>query len=74
MQSKAKSALQIIAGGHVVAAGIATAIGNETWYRSFLMPCLQLFGAETAHWVAVKAAKYKLVPAVVKEDLAVLVR
>ena len=46
-----------------MAAGLATYWGDETWYRRVVMPIAQLFGAENAHWLAVKAAKHKLVPA-----------
>lgn len=42
--------------------------GNEKWYSNFLMPCIRLFGAETAHWLAIKAAKYKLVPHIENQD------
>ena len=63
-----KSAIQILVGGHVVAAGIATYAGNESWYSNVLMPTAHLLGVETSHWLAVKAAKYKLVPRNTYED------
>ncbi|XP_063439930.1 dihydroorotate dehydrogenase (quinone), mitochondrial-like isoform X2 [Mytilus trossulus] len=36
--------------------------GNEKFYKEYVMPFFQLFDAETSHKMAVKAAKYKLVP------------
>lgn len=71
-KSKWRSAVQILVGGHLVAAGLATYMGNETWYSKCLMPCLRLIGPETAHWLAVKAAKYKLVPYIKQDDHACL--
>jgi len=57
-----KSAIQVIVGGHLVAAGIATYTGNDSWYGNVVMPVARLFGVEASHWLAIKAAKYRLVP------------
>jgi len=59
------SAIQVIVGGHVFAAGLATYFGNETWYEKYLMPAvLRLTSPETGHRLAVKAAHYGLMPRV----------
>ncbi|KAK2181609.1 hypothetical protein NP493_389g02010 [Ridgeia piscesae] len=59
---KIKSGLQIVIGGHLVAAGIATYIGNEKWYQHVVMPTLRLLQPETAHSLAVKCAKHGIIP------------
>jgi len=65
MKPRAISAIQVIIGGHIFAAGIATYYGNETWYNKFLMPCFRwMFDAETGHQLAVKMAQYGLMPRV----------
>jgi len=62
-QSRLVTAVQIIVGGHVFAAGLATYFGNETWYKKYLMPALlRLTDPETGHRLAVKAARYGLMP------------
>ena len=64
-QSRLASAIQVIVGGHVFAAGLATYFGNETWYEKFLMPALfRLTSSETGHRLAVMAAHYGLMPRV----------
>ncbi len=45
-----------------------TATGHEKFYRQFVMPAFRLVGAETAHVLAVKAAKHCLVPLMKTED------
>ncbi|ELT87928.1 hypothetical protein CAPTEDRAFT_175874 [Capitella teleta] len=62
LQNKGRSALQLLIGGHVVCVGLATVTGNETWYKHVLMPFMQLFGAESSHWMAVQMAKHRIVP------------
>lgn len=53
----------MVVGSHVVAAGIATYRGHDGWYKKFLMPVLRsVTDGETAHYIAVKAAKYGLMP------------
>jgi len=60
--SRLVSALQVVIGGHVFAAGVATYFGNDTWYSKYLMPTLhRLIDPETAHRWAVRAAHYGLV-------------
>lgn len=64
-QSRLVTAIQVIVGGHVFAAGLATYFGNETWYEKYLMPSLlRLTSPETGHRLAVKAAQYGLMPRV----------
>jgi len=64
-QSRLVSAIQVIVGGHVFAAGLATYFGNETWYEKYLMPALlRLTSPETGHRLAVKVAHYGLMPRV----------
>ena len=64
-QSRLVTAIQVIVGGHVFAAGLATYFGNETWYEKYLMPTLlRLTSPETGHRLAVKAARYGLMPRV----------
>ena len=53
--------------------GIQLYEGNEKFYRQFVMPCFRVFDAETSHRLAVKAAKYKLVPKPKKPPHPVLV-
>ena len=45
-----------------MAAGIATYIGNEKWYEHVVMPTFRLLNPETAHWLALKCAKYGIIP------------
>jgi len=62
-QSRLVTAIQVIVGGHVFAAGLATYFGNETWYDKYLMPALlRLTSPETGHRLAVKAAHYGIMP------------
>ena len=64
-QSRLVTAIQIIAGGHVFAAGLATYLGNETWYEKYLMPMVfRITSPETGHRLAVKAARYGIMPRV----------
>lgn len=58
----------VVVGGTLVFAGIETVCGNEKFYREVLMPSVHVLDAETAHRLAVKAAKYKLVPRPRKPD------
>ena len=72
--SKLKSTLQVVLGGHVVAAGLATAYGNDPWYKNVIMPTVHfLFDAETSHKFAVWMAQHKLVPRVRVNDFDELV-
>ncbi|XP_063439932.1 dihydroorotate dehydrogenase (quinone), mitochondrial-like isoform X3 [Mytilus trossulus] len=57
-----KDAFFITTGGTVMFAGHQIYKGNEKFYKEYVMPFFQLFDAETSHKMAVKAAKYKLVP------------
>lgn len=57
-----KDAFIITTGGTVMFAGHQIYKGNEKFYKEYVMPFFQLFDAETSHKMAVKAAKYKLVP------------
>lgn len=57
-----KDALIVCTGGTVLFAGASVYQGQEKFYRQCVMPFFQLFDAETSHKMAVKAAKYKLVP------------
>ena len=70
-----KSALQVVLGGHVFAAGLATYLGNESWYRSVVMPAgAWLLDAETAHRWAVQAAALGLMPRLPRIQAPELVR
>ena len=57
----------------MVAFGFATYIGDEKWYRYAIMPAAQLLGGETSHVMAVKGAKYGLVPRMKSRDTPSLV-
>ncbi|VDI57112.1 Hypothetical predicted protein [Mytilus galloprovincialis] len=57
-----KDAFFITTGGTVMFAGHQIYKGNEKFYKEYVMPFFHLFDAETSHKMAVKAAKYKLVP------------
>ncbi|XP_071175973.1 dihydroorotate dehydrogenase (quinone), mitochondrial-like isoform X2 [Mytilus edulis] len=57
-----KDAFFITTGGTVMFAGHQIYKGNEKFYNEYVMPFFHLFDAETSHKMAVKAAKYKLVP------------
>ncbi|OWF36657.1 dihydroorotate dehydrogenase (quinone), mitochondrial-like [Mizuhopecten yessoensis] len=58
----------MVIGGTLVFVGFETVSGNEKFYRQLLMPAMHVLGAETAHRLAVKAVKYKLVPRQWKPD------
>uniref|UniRef100_A0AAU8BEW5 Dihydroorotate dehydrogenase (quinone), mitochondrial n=1 Tax=Pinctada fucata TaxID=50426 RepID=A0AAU8BEW5_PINFU len=58
----------IIPGAIATFAGVCIYEGNEKFYREYVMPAFHLFGAETAHKLAIKAAKYGLVPRQRKAD------
>lgn len=61
--SRLVSAVKVIVGGHIVAAGLATYWGQDGWYRKYLMPALRcVTDGETAHVLAVNAAKHGLMP------------
>ena len=64
-QSRIVSTVQVIIGGHVFAAGLATYFGDDSWYTKCVMPCFRwMFDPERAHELAVKAAHYGLMPRV----------
>ena len=52
--------LAVTTAGVCIAAGAQS--GNESFYKNFLMPAVQLLDAERAHRFAVLLAKYQLVP------------
>ncbi|XP_033732369.1 dihydroorotate dehydrogenase (quinone), mitochondrial-like [Pecten maximus] len=58
----------VMVGGTIAFVGIETLSGGEKFYRQVLMPSLHVLDAETAHRLAVKAAKYKMVPRQWKPD------
>ncbi|XP_013394866.1 dihydroorotate dehydrogenase (quinone), mitochondrial [Lingula anatina] len=61
--SKIKSAAIIVGGSTAIFWATLVWSGNERFYRERFMPFIQrVFGAETAHNLAIKAAKYGLVP------------
>ena len=62
LQPKIKQGILVVAGGVTLFSIQNLANGNEKFYKKIAMPAMQLFDAETAHWIAVKAAKYRLVP------------
>ncbi|CAG2203835.1 DHODH [Mytilus edulis] len=62
LQKLLKDAFFITTGGTVMFAGHQIYKGNEKFYKEYVMPFFHLFDAETSHKMAVKAAKYKLVP------------
>ena len=57
-----------------MAAGIATYIGNETWYQRVVMSTLRLLQPETAHSLAVTCAKHGIVPQMKTTQYESLVR
>lgn len=63
----------MVVGGQLVAFGYCAYKGDERFYSKMLMPAMRLLDAETAHWLAVKAAKYRLVPRLNKKEYPSLV-
>jgi hypothetical protein len=67
----------IITGGSLVFFGINLLEGNDKFYKSILMPCMRkALDPEQAHLIAIKMAKWNLVPNLVKKtkDDEILVR
>ncbi|XP_069124099.1 dihydroorotate dehydrogenase (quinone), mitochondrial-like isoform X2 [Argopecten irradians] len=58
----------MVIGGSLTFVGIETISGGEKFYREVIMPSFRVLDAETAHKLAVKAAKYKMVPRQWKPD------
>lgn len=54
--------MKIVTGSAVVFAGINIYYQNEKFYDAWVMPLLLSLDPETAHTLAVKAARYQLVP------------
>ena len=64
----------IVTGGVVAFVGLELFTGNEKFYRNIVMPStFRLMNAENGHRLAVKLAKYKLVPRDRKPDPITLV-
>ena len=59
---KIRTGIQVVLGGHIVVGGLALYTGNESFYENIVLPCCRVLGAETAHRLAVQAAKYGLIP------------
>ena len=59
---KLSSLASVCTGGAVVFAGFNIYKGNEAFYEDFIVPLSHHLNPETAHNIAVKAAKYNLVP------------
>jgi len=59
---KLGDAAVILNGGIALFAGINLYQGNEKFYEEIAMPMFQVLGAETAHNLGVKLAKYGIVP------------
>lgn len=52
----------VCTGGAVVFAGYNVFKGNEQFYDDFIIPLTHRLNPETAHNLAVRAAKYNLIP------------
>ena len=63
----------ILNGGIALFAGINLYQGNEKFYEEIAMPMFQVLGAETAHNLGVKLAKYGIVPRSKQADSPCLV-
>lgn len=61
-KKKIKDIIQVGVGGAMVFVGLNMYFKNEKFYDSWVMPLFHCLDPETAHKLAVKAAKYKLVP------------
>ena len=73
LQNKIKSAIVIVTTGTAIFTGHSMWSGNDRFYQQFVMPTVQMLDGETAHKVAVKAAKYKLVPKCTHQNPSILV-
>ncbi|CAG2104022.1 unnamed protein product [Medioppia subpectinata] len=63
VQNKLRSCLAIAVGGSITFAGISLYKGNDKFYREAVMPLIHtVMDAETAHTLAIKAAKFGFVP------------
>ena len=61
--------LKLTVGGGLTFVGINIYMQNEQFYESWVMPVFRRLDPETAHNLAVTAAKYRLVPkAAIKES------
>lgn len=69
---KVKSLLGVTSGATVIFAGISLYQGNEKFYNNICMPMIRLVDPETAHRVAIVAAKFGLVPTQKQADPPVL--
>lgn len=62
-QSKVLSCLNVLVGGSLAFAGINIYQSNEKFYSQLLMPAIhRCLDAESAHRMAIRLAKHKLVP------------
>lgn len=62
LQKKVSDVIKLSIGGTVVFVGINFYFKNEKFYDTWVMPIFHSVDPETAHNLAVMAAKYNLVP------------
>ncbi|XP_005093571.1 dihydroorotate dehydrogenase (quinone), mitochondrial isoform X1 [Aplysia californica] len=67
-----RQAAVIVNGGIMIFAGVNLYRGNDKFYEEIAMPMFRMFGAETAHNLGIKLAKYKIVPKPQKPDSPLL--
>ena len=60
-------------GGILIFGGINIYRNNDKFYEEILMPMFRIFGAETAHTISIKLAKYNVVPRPSEADPSSLV-
>lgn len=68
-----KSMLAICAGATGLYTGVCIVRGDETFYKSTVMPFIQLLDPESAHKLAVYIAEHRLMPKSRFQDPDVLV-
>ncbi|XP_037780154.1 dihydroorotate dehydrogenase (quinone), mitochondrial-like [Penaeus monodon] len=62
LKKKVSDVIKLSVGGTVVFVGISLYFKNEKFYDTWVMPIFHSVDPETAHNLAVMAAKYNLVP------------
>ena len=62
LQSRLKQSIIVAIGGSITFCGINLYCGSERFYQEVIPPIMSLLPPETAHRVAVKAARFGIVP------------
>ena len=66
--------IKLSIGGSLCFFGTGVYRENEKFYDNILMPFFRTFNPETAHQLAIQAAKYNLVPKAKLKESKILVR